>query len=205
MENSIFEKNRVTAFTDAVFSVAMTLLILEVTIPAYADVKSSGSLNALLERTPNFIGFVLSFMVTAFYWIDYMRITKYISNFDMRALWLNICMLFLIVLLPFSTAFYVNSVLLKGPFLFYSLNLGSIAFLQLLLISYIHKKELGKTGLTELKSKWLFTRSLNTFLVWILAGIIGLFSPVVAKFLFIFIFVIEPFIDSYYKKKSTTK
>ena len=201
MEKPTFSKSRVIGFSDAVFSVAMTLLVLEVAIPTYTSFSKSGTIGVLLERIPNFIGFALSFFVTAFYWIDYMRISKYVSEFDMKALWINIFILFFVVFLPFSTAFYVNGFNLVGPFVLYSLNLSFIAFVIYLLIKHITKKEQESTGLTKLKGKWLAVRSLNTFLVWLVAGIFAFFLPMTSRFFFVLIFILDPIIDKYYKKK----
>ena len=198
---STFSKSRVTGFSDAVFSVAMTLLVLEVAIPTYTSLSQSGTTQVLLERTPNFIGFVLSFFVTAFYWIDYMRTSKYVSEFDMKALWINIFILFFVVLLPFSTAFYVNGFDLTVPFVFYSFNLSLISLMIYLFTLYISKKEKEKTGLTKLKGKLLATRSLNTFSVWFLACLFAFVLPFLARFFFVFIFIIDPIIDKYYIRK----
>ena len=190
MEKITFSKSRVIGFSDAVFSVAMTLLVLEVTIPTYESFKNEGTTSVLLERTPSFIGFILSFFVTVFYWIDYMRISKYISDFDNKALWINILILFSIVLLPFSTAFYVNGFELIGPFVFYSINLAAIAFFEFWLARYITKKENGKTGLTKLKGQWESVRSLNTCLIWLLSAALAFVLPWASRFFFVIIFIL---------------
>lgn len=201
VEKITFKKSRVIGFSDAVFSVAMTLLVLEVTIPTYESFKNEGTASVLLERTPSFIGFVLSFFVTTFYWIDYMRISRYVSDFDNKALWINILILFSIVLLPFSTAFYVNGFSLLGPFVFYSINLSAIAFFEYLLAKYITKKEQGKTGLTKIRGKWESFRSLNTCLIWLFSALCAFILPWTARFFFVFIFILEPIIDRYFKKR----
>ena len=201
IEKITYKKSRVIGFSDAVFSVAMTLLVLEVTIPTYESFKNEGTTSVLLERTPSFIGFVLSFFVTVFYWIDYMRISKHISDFDNKALWINILILFSIVLLPFSTAFYVNGFSLIGPFVFYSINLSLIAFFEFLLAKHITKKEGGKTGLTKLKGKWESFRSLNTSIIWLASALFAFILPWPSRFFFVFIFILEPFIDRHFRKR----
>lgn len=201
MEKITFKKSRVVGFSDAVFSVAMTLLVLEVTIPTYESFRNNGTVNVLLERLPSFIGFVLSFFVTAFYWIDYMRITRYISDFDNKALWINILILFSVVFLPFSTALYVNGIHLTGPFVIYALNLSIIAFFEFWFARYITKKEKGNTGLTKLRGKWEATRSLNTSSIWFVAACLAFFFPWISRLLFVLIFIMEPFIDRYFRRK----
>mgnify|MGYP000398002443 CR=1 FL=1 len=94
MSDINFERSRVVGFSDAVFSVAMTLLVLEVAVPTYQSVNKYGTWDVLSARIPNFIGFVVSFFVTALYWVDYLKITKYVSDFNMKTLWINIFLLF---------------------------------------------------------------------------------------------------------------
>lgn len=127
MKGETFDKARVINFSDAVFSIAMTLLVLEVVIPSYKELSSGNTLEILQRRIPNFIGFIVSFMVTAIYWIAHIRILKYASTINTKILLYNIFLLFFIVLLTFSTAFYVKGFMFKGPFAFF-FNLASIVF-----------------------------------------------------------------------------
>jgi len=201
MDNISFERSRVVGFSDAVFSVAMTLLVLEVAVPSYQSVNKYGTWEVLADRIPNFIGFVVSFFVTALYWIDYLKITKYVSDFDMKTLWINIFLLFFIVLLPFSTAFYVNGINFIGPFVFYSINLTMIAVMILLLILAVNKKEKGVTGLTPLITKWESLKMLNTTSVWFLAAILAFVNLPTARIVFVLIFIFNPLIDRYFSKR----
>jgi uncharacterized membrane protein len=201
MDDTIFDKGRVIAFSDAVFSIAMTLLVLEVAIPSSRAVIEVGTWKVLQNRIPSFIGLTVSFFVTALYWIAHMRITKYASSINTKLLWINIGLLFFIVLLPFSTGFYVSGFNSTGPFVFYCMNLSGIGLFNYLMIHYIIKKEKGETGLGKIKGNWEKMRSLNGFLVWVLAGVLAFPIPMLARFTFILIFVFNPIIDRYYKKK----
>ena len=201
MEKLTFEKSRILSFSDAVFSIAMTLLVLEVAVPTYQTVNEYGTWDVLAKRIPNFIGFIVSFFVIALYWIDYMKITKYLSNFNMNTLWINIFLLFFVVLLPFSTAFYVNGINFVGPFVFYSINLTMIAVMIFLLIQAVAKKEQEKTGMTKMIRKWESMRMINTISVWSLAAILAFVYIPVARGIFLLIFILNPIIDRYYRKK----
>ncbi|WP_423794607.1 TMEM175 family protein [Maribacter arcticus] len=63
----IYEKNRVIAFYDTIFSIAMTNLVLEINVPCSDVLSQSDFLSVLSNRTPNFIGFLVSFIVIAIY------------------------------------------------------------------------------------------------------------------------------------------
>ena len=97
MKKETYDKARVISFSDAVFSIAMTLLVLEVVIPSYKELKTGDTMLILQNRIPSFIGLVVSFLVTAIYWIAHMRIIKYVSTIDAKVLWYNIGLLFFIL------------------------------------------------------------------------------------------------------------
>lgn len=201
MEKLTFDKSRILGFSDAVFSIAMTLLVLEVAVPTYQSFSKYGMWELLQVRIPDFIGFTVSFFVTALYWIDYMKITKYITSYNTKLLWINIFILFFVVLLPFSTAFYVNGINFVGPFVFYSINLSLIALMVFFMILAVAKKEKGQTGLDKLHRNWEASRMLNTVVIWGLAGVLAFFTIELARFIFILIFILNPLIDRYYRRR----
>lgn len=201
MEKEIFDKSRFISFSDAVFSIAMTLLVLEVVIPSYSELQTGNTLLILQNRIPSFIGLIVSFLVTAIYWIGHMRIIKYASTIDTKILWYNIFLLFFIVLLPFSTAFYVKGFSYKGPFAFYCFNLAAIGFFNFLLNIYIPKKEKGLTGITPILATYFKYRALNAFLIWLIAGFLAFYIPTIARILFILLFFFEFLLTRHFKKK----
>jgi len=197
----IYDKGRVASFCDAVFSIAMTLLVLEIEVPS-ADVLSKNSFSSLLaNRIPSFIGFLVSFMVIALYWVSHLRIYKYVTVLSEKLIWLNIFLLLFVVFLPFSTAIYVGSFNKISPFVFYCLNLVLLGFFNFLLVRTIAKNELGNNGMTKTIGNWLQFRSLTAFCVWALAAALALALPALARVIFVLIFVIQFFGDRYYKKK----
>ena len=201
MENETFDKGRVIGFSDAVFSIAMTLLVLEVVIPSYNELNTQNTWVILQNRIPSFIGLIISFFVTVLYWISHMRIMKFVSNIDGKLLWYNILLLFFIVLLPFSTAFYVKGFTSVGPFAFYCFNLSAIGFFNYLMNVYVVKKEKGETGITPILGRYFKLRALNAFLIWALAGVLAFVIPLTARFLFILLFIFEFILKKYYTKK----
>jgi len=201
MEENIYDKNRVINFSDAVFSIAMTLLVLEISIPAYAQVKEEGTLSALSSLIPSFIGFLVSFLVIALYWVAHLRISKYIDQVNGKLLWLNIFLLMFVVLLPFSTAFYVGSVTQNGPFIFYSINLAVIGFFNFLIARYVLKSQPSGQALTKPKKQWLLLVALNSAAIWILAALIAPIFPVLSRYIWILIFVFQYIITRRLKKQ----
>ena len=186
-----FPNDRVNNFCDAVFAIAMTLLILEIKIPATEDVKALGTPGVLIKLIPSFIGFFISFIVTALYWRAHLTLAQFIKIYDNRLLWLTIWLLMSVVLLPFSTALYAKNFNYNGPFIVYCINLVMIGLFNFFMINYIVRKE----GYSEMLSKSVATRlrfrSMLAPLIWALSAVWVFIEPNSARVLFILIFLIQ--------------
>ncbi|MEP0264988.1 TMEM175 family protein [Dokdonia sp.] len=201
MEDITYDKSRVINFSDAVFSIAMTLLVLEVAVPSFSEIKSQSLGQVLANRIPDFIGLFVSFLVSGLYWVAHLRIIRFVSTVNGKLLWINIFLLLSIVLLPFSTALFVKGFDYSGPFMFYCFNLAVIGILNNWMLWYVYRKEKGGTGFTRLYYLWYRNRGLNVIIVWLLGVLLVTAAPSIARIIFIFIFVNQFFIDRYFKRK----
>ena len=94
--------NRLVAFSDGVFAVAITLLVLNLQIPQLASTSELVSrLGALWSKL---LSYTLSFVIVGIYWVAHHNTFHYIQRSDRNLLWLNILLLMCIVFLPFPTA-----------------------------------------------------------------------------------------------------
>ncbi|NKX50773.1 DUF1211 domain-containing protein, partial [Arthrobacter deserti] len=98
--------DRMVSFSDAVFSIAMTLLVLDLIIPE--GLVPDDLQTALREAVPEFIAYALSFAVLAGAWLDHHRKFSVIRRFDSRLQWLNLLLLFFVAVLPMPTSFLSN-------------------------------------------------------------------------------------------------
>lgn len=201
MESIKLSKDRIEYFSDAVFAIAITLLIIEIEVPSGKELQEIGVLTALRHLIPNFSGFFVSFMVIALYWRSHLQNSTFIKSFDNKLLWLNIWMLFYIVLLPFSTSFYARNFHVNGTFIFYCLNLLLISMYNFFVINYIIKKEGFSERLNPVLASWLKYRAVTTVVIWTLSILVSLISPGIAKLLFLLIFVFQFFVDRHFRKK----
>lgn len=101
---SQFQLERMILFSDAVFAIAITLLIIEIKIPEIHEHETllqaldrSGTLNSI-------ISLVISFAIIGQFWTNHHRLFGYVNNYDGGLLWVNLHMLFWVILMPFSTA-----------------------------------------------------------------------------------------------------
>jgi uncharacterized membrane protein len=93
---------RVELFSDAVFAIAITLLIVDIKVP---EANSSAELADSLSRLwPHFLAYFLSFMIIAMQWVDHHEMFEHIEKCDRGLLWLNLVFLMGIAFLPFPTA-----------------------------------------------------------------------------------------------------
>jgi len=91
--------NRLEAFSDGVFAVAITLLVLDVHVP------SGGHLwHQLAEQWPSFAAFFVSFWVIGIIWVNHHAVLDHLARADRGVLFLNLLLLFSIVFIPFSTS-----------------------------------------------------------------------------------------------------
>jgi uncharacterized membrane protein len=98
-----YEVGRLMAFSDGVFAVAITLLVFNVPVPAIAPSDAMSRLPAaLLHTAPPLLTFALSFFLVGFYWIRHHQLFRQVVSADVWLLWLNLVVLFLVCLLPFS-------------------------------------------------------------------------------------------------------
>lgn len=200
MIQDIYDKARVINFSDAVFSIVMTLLILEVGVPTPETLGKLSFGDVLSNRIPDFIGLVVSFLVSALYWIGHIKLMKYVTVVSGKLLWLNILFLLAIVVLPFSTAMYVNGFDFAGPFIFYCINLAVIGVFNLLMLRYVYRAENNKTGFGRMQYRWYRARGINVTVIWVIAAALALVWPWLSRLIFILLFVFQYLIDRRFKK-----
>jgi uncharacterized membrane protein len=95
-------KGRVEALSDGIFAVAMTLLILDIKVPAVADAAQLP--RELLALWPKCASYAISFLMLGIYWVGQHAQFHLIRHTDRALLWINILFLMTISFVPFSTA-----------------------------------------------------------------------------------------------------
>jgi uncharacterized membrane protein len=92
-------KNRLEAFSDGVFAVAITLLVLEIGIPSGDDLWDK-----LGDEWPSFASFFVSFWVIGIIWVNHHGVIDHMKRADRGVLYFNLLVLMSVVLIPFATA-----------------------------------------------------------------------------------------------------
>jgi uncharacterized membrane protein len=143
-------KNRLENFSDGVFSIAVTLLILNVHIPDTKGLLNRQLNHALLSMLPHLITFAFSFLVIGVFWVAHHRIFGFVRILDSTLLWLNILYLLFVAIIPLTAAILSENPFLTTGILFYTLILLIIALMHLVMLEYIlRKKTLKHEALTR--------------------------------------------------------
>jgi len=100
------ETGRLEAFSDGVIAVAITLLILDLHVPAFTPKVSL--LRALFNDGTAYLGYVTSFLIIGLFWSNHHYMFKYIKKTDHLLLLLNTLVLMCLVFLPFATSLLVE-------------------------------------------------------------------------------------------------
>ena len=130
------ELDRIVNFTDGVFAIVITLLILTIQVPEIPAASVAQELpSRLLALEPKVLSYVISFLVVAVYWMAHHRVFRPIRGYDRTLLWLNFLFLMTISFLPFPTSLLGEYGEQQLPVVIYAVNV-SVASLLLTSISW---------------------------------------------------------------------
>ena len=131
---------RVVFFSDAVFAIVITLLVLEIKVPHIEGHTEGGVGRSLLHLLPKFTGFVMSFFVVGVMWIEHHRIFRFISSYDHGLLFRNLLMLLTVSFVPFPTALYSEYPWSRTAFILYAASFGLVGLAKLWVWRYAARK-----------------------------------------------------------------
>ena len=180
-------KYRLEAFSDGVFAIAITLLILDIRIP---DVDYDELPNALLEIAPRILSYVMSFILIGAYWIFHHFYFDRVSKVNGTFLWMNIFALLLISFMPFPTSLMGRYPLKPLPLVIYGVNLMATNVMGFLSLLYVYKHP---EYTNERFSEKYFKEQIPSY-IWInsfylLALILAFIYPVISYSIYVGILV----------------
>jgi uncharacterized membrane protein len=138
---------RIEAFSDAVFAIVVTLLVLELKLPPLKDHASVGELaHQLVELAPKFLGWLISFIIVCKFWLNHHHVLNLASHADYGFTWLNSLFLMGQSFIPFPTAMmgeYPNNPLAVSLFgVVFAVNTLLFIALQRYIVRNLIKPEL---------------------------------------------------------------
>ncbi len=208
-ERKQFQLERLILFSDAVFAIAITLLVIEIKVPdihagpgqSYAHLLAE----AIAEKQFEFFGFMLSFAVIGQFWVSHHRLFGYVTGYDNGLLWLNLHMLFWIVLVPFSSALNSRYGGMDQVWMWYSFNMFMIALSMFFIWRYIGKpaRDLSVLAGDARLRQMAQVRNLSIACIFLLGLILCLpgvdVLSWVARFVYILIFPAMRMVNRFYR------
>lgn len=182
-QNITGTSKRMDAFSDGIFAIVCTLLVLEIRVPELTDVQNSHELlHSLLKIMPSLIAFVFSFLNVAIFWLNHDGIGKTLKYYDLKLSLLNILFLLTISIIPFTTAFVTKYPTNVVSISSYGIILLLNAILSLLMFDHIAFKSKLMHERISLKAKKkiklrIITAIVSYFLA-ILLGLINVYIPI---------------------------
>lgn len=137
----MLSKARLEGLSDALFAIVLTLLVIEIRVPEVHGVLSDEELwHALIELGPLFVGYVVSFLVIAMFWLSHnFFYTHFVKEINRHLLLLNMGFLALISLIPFSAHLIGAYPYSQLAVSLYGLNVLLIGLLNISILSYAVK------------------------------------------------------------------
>jgi uncharacterized membrane protein len=184
-EGNEIEFSRIVAFSDGVFAIAITLLVLALDIPEHLGGESVGE--ALWDQRENLLAYALSFAVIGRFWIVHHRFFSEVTGFDGRLLWLNILYLAWVVLIPFSSKVLGEHGGETATVVLYAANLSGVVLTGMWMMADAHRAGLTSTARASHREQRL--RSLYIATVFLASIPVAFVAPSLAPFMWFALFL----------------
>ncbi len=178
--------DRLQFFSDAVFAIAMTLLVIDLTVPRLTRQTSADLWSALLEEWPSLLAYALSFLVISLSWRGHHAKFRFIGAYDRRLIGLNLLLLFFIAFVPFPTNVLSQYGSLVPAVVLYAASVAIITLLSTAVWVYAYRAKLTDESVDAGYFAWTVRNALPTPVVFLLSiPVAVLWSPQAAMWFWI--------------------
>lgn len=183
--------DRLSAITDGVYAVALTLLALEIVVPSVNSIHSSAQLNDYVVNNllPQLSLYLISFIILSNFWASTNAIPMY-KKVDNTILTINLAILALVVLIPFSTSFVLSFYHYSQSVIIFSLIILLVGLLYLILYIYLFKENLVKERIYKFiephKRIMLIELSIPPVLA-LISIVLALFNPLAGMYVYVIV------------------
>lgn len=183
--------DRLSAITDGVYAVALTLLALEIVVPSVNSIHSSAQLNDHMVNNllPQLSLYLISFIILSNFWASTNAIPMY-KKVDNTILTINLAILALVVLIPFSTSFVLSFYHYSQSVIIFSLIILLVGLLYLILYIYLFKENLVKERIYKFiephKRIMLIELSIPPVLA-LISIVLALFNPLAGMYVYVIV------------------
>ena len=162
--------NRLAAYSDAVFAVIVTVMVLELRAPDQPE------FSALWPLWPTAISYAVSYLFIAIIWINHHYLMRFVGPPKLGLIWINFVHLFAVSLLPFATAWIARTRLASSPVAFYAglflcIDIAYNAFEREVLVSA------DATAVSQRTRRMARCRSLVVLTIFTVAMLVAFVAP----------------------------
>jgi uncharacterized membrane protein len=165
---------RIGALSDGLFAIAMTIIVLEIRVPALGEHSNDAVGLALVDLAPRFLTYVLSFLTLGIFWNAQHTQLNYIARADRHFAWLQLAYLAVVALLPFSTSLLAEFIDVDLAFGVYWINLLALGVMLYLVWLYAERAGLASPDATPEISRALKRRIVNYQALYFLGFLLSL-------------------------------
>jgi uncharacterized membrane protein len=184
-ENEI-EFSRIVAFSDGVFAIAITLLVLQLGVePGVSDHELG---KALWSERQDLFAYAISFAVIGRFWLVHHRFFGDVTGFDGRLIVLNLFYLAWIVLIPFSSQILGDHGGAEAAVILYAVNLVGVILAGVLLFADARRAGLSRVSTEEARSGERSALAIAG--IFLLSILIALFNPELATYCWLALFFV---------------
>lgn len=191
----VFERgtstDRLVFFSDAVFAIALTLLVIDIRVPLDAD---GGSWAVLTDALPSIYAYALSFYVIAVNWMGHHRKFAHIKRFDARLVTLNFLLLFVVAFVPFPTSMIAEYPAEVTSVVLYASVVAMLSILQALTWGYAFRRGLVDGDVDVALHRYLRRNLLSVPAVFGLSILVAVFwDPLIAMWSWLLLLPVQQF------------
>jgi uncharacterized membrane protein len=139
--------DRLGALSDAVFAIAMTLMVIEFRLPAAAEIVTDNQfVDALAGSAPRFATYLVSFLALGVFWNGQHNQGNYFARADRGLAWITMFFLAVVAVLPFTTSLLADYLGLRAAFALYCIHLVVLGFAGYAAWAYTERAGLTVSG-----------------------------------------------------------
>ena len=144
------------AFSDAIFAIAMTLLVLSIEVSGVPGGGGSARdmLEALADALPEIISFAVSFYVIGRYWLAHHWFFSRLQRIDRRLLSQNLAYLGFVAFLPFPTSLIGDYEGNPIAFVVFALSMAAVSFMEIIIAGHAYRAGLVRGGVPDAVWGW---------------------------------------------------
>lgn len=160
---------RIAALSDALFAIALTIMVLEIHVPRNVVISTESQLMAALgSLAPRVLTYLLSFMTVGIFWVGQQTFLNHLRMVDRHLTWLELAYLATIAVMPFSTALLSEFITFRTALLVYWANILATGLVGMATLRYAKRAGLliegpGEDAIRAIGRRLVVGQSLYAF------------------------------------------